>query len=485
MQTKIILNRFLTACITTVLLMTSCEIQENFKYEPSGVDGVLDVTAWSFIQANDDFDQLERAITRTGLQNLYQDEERTFIVPNNTAFEAYLQSSGYSSIEDIPLPILRNMLRYHIVKERVIFTDPTIVRDQPLPYETENGQTLFLSRNNNYVGLINQGTARQWEIRTSNLEPTNGVIHAVDFIVYFSAPAIDDSEDPTLVRDTIYPLADSFVAGDSPGELYANTNYGANPLLRPKYSSPALNSAYDRFAYLMFNLDDFEKPGIVVDMRLRLAVSFTTGDGYPLNLYQAANNNWSESTITFNNAPGRVGNRISYLTTSKVDAFNFDITNFYKNESPSGRVSFMLESGAAPAGNKTDDLASKEHATLPPPMIIATLVTNQNVLVVETNEPISVSNGGSVVINTDLLELSGADAADIIYTVEVAPEKGWLIRGADIIGQGGEFMQTDLRSLSLLYIHDGESNGEDTMLLSARDRTGAEIEDIEVKINIQ
>src|SRR5690606_36396891 len=191
------------------------------------------------------------------------------------AFQAYLQSGGYSSVEDIPLPILRNMLRYHVVKSRVIFTDPDITRDRPIAYETENGQTMFLSRNGNYIGLINQGTTRQWEIRTSNLEPTNGVMHAVNFIVYFSAPAIDNSSETTLEQDTIYALHDAFVAGNSPGETYANTNYGANPLLRPKYSSPAGNSAYDRVAYLMFDLDDFEKQGIVVGMHLRMAVSFT------------------------------------------------------------------------------------------------------------------------------------------------------------------------------------------------------------------
>ncbi|SKB73817.1 Fasciclin domain-containing protein [Parapedobacter luteus] len=485
MQNNKFIRQFLVVCIALLALASGCEVQEDFTYKPSGVDGKLGVTAWEFIQTSSDFEQLRTAIIRTGLQNLYQDEERTFIVPNNNAFSTYLQNSGYGSIDDIPLPILRNMLRYHVVRERIIFTDPDIVRDRPLPYETENGQLMYLSRNNNYVGLINQGTSRQWEIRTSNLEPTNGVMHAVDFIVYFSAPAIDNSTETTLDRDTIYPLHDSFVAGDSPGELYGNTNYGANPLLRPKYASPTGNSAYDRVAYLMFDLEDFEKPGIVVDMQLRLAVSFTTGDGYTLDLYKAANNNWTESTITFNNAPGRAGDRISYVTTSKVDAFNFDITDFYKNESPSGRVSFTVESGAAPAGNKTDDLASKEHATLAPPMIIATLATNQNELVVETNEQATVSNGGSVVINTDLLEIAGADAGDIIYTVETAPLKGWLIRGADIIGQGGEFTQADLQSLSLLYIHDGESSGEDTMVLSARDRTGAEIEDIRVSINIQ
>jgi len=485
MQTKRTLNRILAVCATMVLLMTSCEIQEDFDYKPSGVDEKLGVTAWEFIQSNSDFEQLRIAIARTGLQNLYQDEERTFIIPNNTAFNAYLQSGGYNSSEDIPLPILRNLLRYHVVKGRVIFTDPDMTSDRPTPYETENGQTMYLSRNNNYIGLINQGTTRQWEIRTSNLEPLNGVMHVVNSVVYFSAPAIDNSTETTLERDTIYPLHDSFVAGDSPGEGYANSNYGANPLLRPKYSSPAGNSAYDRVAYLMFDFDQFEKPGVVVDMQLKLSVSFTTGDGYTLDLYKAANNSWTESAITFNNAPGRVGDRISYVTTAKVGAFNFDIMNFYKNESPSGRVSFTLESGAAPAGNKTDDLASKEHPTLDPPMIIATLATGQNTLEIETNESVAVTQGDSFAFTSDVLKITGADAADITYTIETAPAKGWLIRGADIIEQGGQFTQMDIETLSLLYIHDGESSGEDTLVLSARDRTGAAIEAIQVIIHVQ
>src|SRR5690606_19838549 len=127
----------------------------------------------------------------------------------------------------------------------------------------------------------------------------------------------------------------------------------------------------------------------------------------------------------------------------------------------------------------------KEHATLAAPMLIATLATGQNVLVVETNEEATVLNGGSFVLNDDILKVSGAEASDIIYTIETGPAKGWLVRGADILGQGGQFTQADIQSLSLLYIHDGESSGEDTFVLSARDRTGVEIEEIEVKINIQ
>ncbi|NGM62487.1 DNRLRE domain-containing protein [Sphingobacterium sp. SGG-5] len=446
------------------------------------------MTAWEFIQTNDDFEQLESAIIRAGLQNLYQNEERTFIIPNNTAFNTYLQSGGYSSIDDIPLPILRNMLRYHIVKGRAIFTDPNIARDVPVAYETENGQNMFLSRNNNYIGLINQGTSRQWEIRTSNLEPTNGVMHAVNYIVYFSAPAVDNSEDPTLLRDTIYVLHDSYVAGHSPGDSdNSTTNYGTATTLRPKRlpasGSVDGNGTYDRKAYLMFDTDDFDKTGILVDMTVKLAVSFGRG-GYAVELYNVPDNNWTETTITFANAPAPEGGRIAFApSVNGASAMSFDITDFYKNQSPSGRISFMLDT--EPWANGTDDFASKEHATLAPPMLIATLATGQNVLVVETNEQATVLNGGSFVLNDDILKVSGAEASDIIYTIETGPAKGWLVRGADILGQGGQFTQADIQSLSLLYIHDGESSGEDTLVLSAKDRTGVELEGIEVKINIQ
>src|SRR5690606_4485464 len=267
MQMKRILNRFLVGCTTLVLLATSCEIQENFKYEPANVDGVLGVTAWEFIQTHPEFEVLRSAIIRTDLQSLYQDEERTFIIPNNNAFNTYLKNSTYNSVEDIPEPILRNMLRYHIVKDRVIFTDPNIERDLPIAYETENGQTMFLSRNNNYIGQINQGTTKQWEIRTSNLEPLNGVMHAVNEIVYFSAPAVDNSSETTMEKDTIYAIHDSFVAGGA----NENTNYNSNQYIRPKRMlTTDGNSADDRKGYLMFNLDDFDKPGIVIDMHLSL-----------------------------------------------------------------------------------------------------------------------------------------------------------------------------------------------------------------------
>src|SRR5690606_6680523 len=212
-------------------------------------------------------------------------------------------------------------------------------------------------------------------------------------------------------------------------------------------------------------------------------VSFGRG-GYNLELYKVPNTTWTETAITFANAPSPEGEPIALAPSVNGESdLNFDITNFYQNESPSGRISFMIDTEPWPNG--TDDLASKEHQTLDPPMLIVTLAAGVNTLVLENNEQAIISNGGAVVLDDDILMISGADAVDIIYTVETAPEKGWFIRGADVLGQGGQFTQADLQSLSLLYIHDGESNGDDTIVLSAKDRTGAVLEDIEVKINIQ
>lgn len=52
--------------------------------------------------------------------------------------------------------------------------------------ETVNGQVMYLSHNTSYQGVINQGTKKSWTIITSNLQPSNGVIHVTDAIVYLS-----------------------------------------------------------------------------------------------------------------------------------------------------------------------------------------------------------------------------------------------------------------------------------------------------------
>ncbi|MCH7412095.1 DNRLRE domain-containing protein [Belliella sp. R4-6] len=475
-------NKIITSLAISLVgisMFFSCVIQDNFDYQESGVTGELGVSALEFFQTNDSFSMLRNAIELTGLEAVYGGGEiRTFIAPTNAAFNAYLQSNGYGSLSEVPVPILRNVLRYHIVKARVIFTDPELFEsNRPLPYETESGQTMFLSHNANFIGLINQNTSRQWEIATSNLEPTNGVIHVVNAIVFFSAQSVNlDALDPSVKTDTIFPIFDAFVNGGS----FANTNYGANPLLRVKNVTGA--GDFDRRAYLLFDLNEFQSEGVITDLRFQIGVVFTHARNDLLDLYSVNDTTWTEMGLNWNNATMPDDGPIATLRTTRIPAFNYDITDFFESRESRGKITLMLDGEATK--DETNDLASKEHPTLPPPMLIATIATGNSVLEFVTNAGFSVERGGSVAWDNSILEISGAGANDIIYTVEEAPENGWIVSGASILQIGSRFTQNDINVMNLSYVNNG-NGATDKIVLSARDRAGARLDAFEVLITIQ
>lgn len=179
--------KMLTASFALILLFTQCEIQKDYEYEYNNPGGKLTVNAWEYIQQTDSLSLLEAAITATGLQSLYTGTtDKTFIAPRNSAFRTYMKTNKYTSISAIPVATLQSVIKYHIVKARVIFSDPEMLANNPIAYETESGQVMYLSRNTSYQGLINYGTKKSWTIITSNLEPTNGVLHVTADVVYLS-----------------------------------------------------------------------------------------------------------------------------------------------------------------------------------------------------------------------------------------------------------------------------------------------------------
>lgn len=185
---KLHLAKVLLLPLTLAVMFASCEIQEDYEYVYGNPGGKVNMTAWEFIQTTDSLSLLEEAITATGLQSLYSGTTvRTFIAPRNSAFRAFMKTNSYANISAIPVAALETVLKYHVVNAKVIFTDPELLQsDKPISYPTESGAVMFLSHNTSYQGLINQGTKKSWTIITSNIEPTNGVIHVTADIVYLS-----------------------------------------------------------------------------------------------------------------------------------------------------------------------------------------------------------------------------------------------------------------------------------------------------------
>lgn len=177
--------------LALVLSLSSC-IQESFDYEPSTTSetGKYNGTALDFVnnaRAVDSLSLMKEAITLTGLQSLYsQAGPRTFIMPRNPAFRAYLSTNKYASLSAIPLATLTDILKYHIVKATYYTHDPQFIKnDTPIQYQTEMTNPIFLSHNSNFQVVVNYGTKKSFVIYVSNIRPTNGIIHVSSDVVYY------------------------------------------------------------------------------------------------------------------------------------------------------------------------------------------------------------------------------------------------------------------------------------------------------------
>lgn len=180
-----------TILLALVLSLNSC-IQESFDYEPSTTSetGKYNGTALDFVnnaKAVDSLSLMKEAIALTGLQTLYsQAGPRTFIMPRNPAFRAYMKTNKYASLTAIPLATLTDVLKYHIVKATYYTQDPQFIKnDNPIQYQTETTTPIFLSHNSNFQVMVNYGTKKSFVIYVSNIRPTNGIIHVSSDVVYY------------------------------------------------------------------------------------------------------------------------------------------------------------------------------------------------------------------------------------------------------------------------------------------------------------
>jgi len=175
------------------------DLQTDYDYEASVADPHVNVTAWEYLEQNsDEFSELLSAIEYTGLKDYYtQTEEKyTFLCLNNIGMQAYLEAvfPGETDITNCDVETVRNMLLYHIVDGEYssygqLSAEPMYVLtmlsgEQGLmtmsvwknPWQSAVGKVLINSSN---------GSSPQRKVKTSNIMPTNGVIHILENYCYY------------------------------------------------------------------------------------------------------------------------------------------------------------------------------------------------------------------------------------------------------------------------------------------------------------
>ncbi|MBF4985315.1 fasciclin domain-containing protein, partial [Nonlabens mediterrranea] len=141
--------------------------------------GVLDNnnSAYDLTVDNADFTILNAALLRTGLDATLDQAGGTYTVfaPTDTAFQTFLSANGFASIDDVPVLVLRNTLRNHVLSSVARSTDLTDGYVKTIA-TNDDGDTLDL-----YVdltaGVVLNGVA---EVTMADVTVDNGVVHVVD-----------------------------------------------------------------------------------------------------------------------------------------------------------------------------------------------------------------------------------------------------------------------------------------------------------------
>lgn len=213
-------------------------------------------------------------------------------------------------------------------------------------------EAAFQSYNSSFI--IN--TPGNYTIK-AQAKDSNGNITVTDVITF----SVVLASSPTY--DTLSPIADASVRNGT----YAAINYGNDTAFTVKTSS---TSGYTRFSYLKFSLNNVSN---VTSARLQLyGRNIDNTSLINISSYGADNDTWSESNITWNNAPSAVNTSLSSVSVNnQAKYYELDVTNFVKTQLTGDRVVTLVIKDTI-IQNKNIVFNSKENRQNQPQLVITT-----------------------------------------------------------------------------------------------------------------
>ncbi|MFD1629854.1 fasciclin domain-containing protein [Pseudopedobacter beijingensis] len=189
----------LIALITFVL--SGCSLQTDYDYKGQTLDPHVNKTAWEYFQSRPDvFSVFTEAITYAGMEDYYKqtDVKYTFLALNNTAMNLFITNTNPAavSVTQLDQTVVKQMLQYHIVKGeysayKQLPVEPmfvlTLLPGEPglmtllvrkSPWQDDAGKIFVNDTGSN-------GTSPSRSAVTSNILPTNGVIHVFANYCYY------------------------------------------------------------------------------------------------------------------------------------------------------------------------------------------------------------------------------------------------------------------------------------------------------------
>ncbi len=243
----------IAAIVCLTFSVTSCDDDDDAN------SIALDNSIFDTTVDNADFDSLNAALVRTGL-DVTLDQVGTFTVfaPTDAAFATFLQDNNFASLDDVPTPLLTNVLLNHVLGS--INTADILETDYYKTLATNNDGDNFDMFINTAGGVtVNNGVS----VTTADLIRDNGVIHVVDQVITIptiaelagSNPAFETLGVALEQEDLVDPFASNSTTGAvrAPYTVFAPTNDAFVALINAD-PNDGINSAADILA--LPNLSD-------------------------------------------------------------------------------------------------------------------------------------------------------------------------------------------------------------------------------------
>ena len=229
------LKKIIPTLIIALLLFQSCQDDDTDVVIIPETNTIVDIAV-----ASDNLTSLVAALQKANLvTTLAGDGPFTVLAPTNDAFAAFLTSNGFSSLDDVPVDILTNILLNHVVSGSIASTDLSTGYANTLATSSASGTGMSL-----YIDISNgvrfNGVS---SVITADIFADNGIVHVVDAVIGLPSVVTFAVADPTfstlvaaLTRDdltTNFVGVLSTATGTSPAPftVFAPTNDAFGSLL--------------------------------------------------------------------------------------------------------------------------------------------------------------------------------------------------------------------------------------------------------------
>ncbi|HSO87349.1 MAG TPA: fasciclin domain-containing protein [Draconibacterium sp.] len=201
--------------IIGVLFFSSCNDDDDM--EDMGEKNVVEVAA-----SAGQFTILLEAAQKAGLaEYLSNTDGITVFAPTDAAFKSLLTELGATSLNDIPVAQLTNILLYHVIGSKAMSSDLKSGYFPTLSKSAGNSISMYISVEGGVS--INKNT----KVTTADITAKNGVIHVVDKVILPPSIvniALDNDNFSILVQAVVKAGLVDALSATGPFTVFAPTN---------------------------------------------------------------------------------------------------------------------------------------------------------------------------------------------------------------------------------------------------------------------